>query len=187
VNQLCNVHRPIGEQQHGSWLQFVSCAGVQQCQVQHNSMTMRAKRDHAQCLNQHLDSIPLHSGSCAEPLTCSPGRGGQLHGEHRTNIAWVATVPQISAATTGVAPCIISRVKCLLIPHCCLCYLAGLSCPVLSCPVLSCPVLSCPVLSCRIYTDGLSKDSKQSLISWLVAVITLTLYTGAPIARHALD
>lgn len=37
-------------------------------------------------------------------------------------------------------------------------------------------------LSCvhvrRIYTDGLAKDSKQSLISWLVAITTLTLYTG---------
>lgn len=32
--------------------------------------------------------------------------------------------------------------------------------------------------SCRIYTDGLSKDSKQSFISWLVAITTLTLYTG---------
>lgn len=33
--------------------------------------------------------------------------------------------------------------------------------------------------SCRIYTDGLSKDSKQSFICWLVAITTLTLYTGA--------
>lgn len=33
--------------------------------------------------------------------------------------------------------------------------------------------------SCRIYTDGLTKDSKQSFISWLVAITTLTLYTGA--------
>lgn len=30
----------------------------------------------------------------------------------------------------------------------------------------------------RIYSDGLSKDSKQSFISWLVAITTLTLYTG---------
>jgi hypothetical protein len=30
----------------------------------------------------------------------------------------------------------------------------------------------------RVYSDGLSKDHKQSFISWLVAVITLTIYTG---------
>ncbi|WIA23473.1 hypothetical protein OEZ85_000218 [Tetradesmus obliquus] len=30
----------------------------------------------------------------------------------------------------------------------------------------------------RVYSDGLSKDHKQSLISWLVAVTTLTIYTG---------
>jgi hypothetical protein len=33
-------------------------------------------------------------------------------------------------------------------------------------------------LSCRIYSDGLSKDHKQSFISWAVAVTTLTIYTG---------
>lgn len=33
-------------------------------------------------------------------------------------------------------------------------------------------------IPCRIYSDGLTKDSKQSLISWLVAVTTLTIYTG---------
>eukprot|EP00878_Enallax_costatus_P001857 GHUV01002015.1.p1 GENE.GHUV01002015.1~~GHUV01002015.1.p1 ORF type:complete len:329 (+),score=100.81 GHUV01002015.1:293-1279(+) len=30
----------------------------------------------------------------------------------------------------------------------------------------------------RIYTDGFAKDHKQSFVSWLVAVTTLTLYTG---------
>lgn len=39
-------------------------------------------------------------------------------------------------------------------------------------------VLLIPYLPCRIYSDGLSKDSKQSFISWLVAITTLTLYTG---------
>jgi hypothetical protein len=34
----------------------------------------------------------------------------------------------------------------------------------------------------RIYTDGLAKDSKQSFISWLVAITTLTIYTGVPIS-----
>jgi hypothetical protein len=33
-------------------------------------------------------------------------------------------------------------------------------------------------MSCRIYSDGLTKDNKQSFISWLVAVTTLTIYTG---------
>jgi hypothetical protein len=32
--------------------------------------------------------------------------------------------------------------------------------------------------TCRVYSDNLSKDSKQSFISWLVAITTLTLYTG---------
>lgn len=37
-----------------------------------------------------------------------------------------------------------------------------------------------PHLSDRsIYSDGRSKDSKQSLISWIVAVVTMTAYTGA--------
>lgn len=30
----------------------------------------------------------------------------------------------------------------------------------------------------RIYSDGLSKDHKQGIISRIVAVVTLTLYTG---------
>jgi 2-acylglycerol O-acyltransferase 2 len=34
------------------------------------------------------------------------------------------------------------------------------------------------VTGVRIYSDGLSKDHKQSIISRLVAIVTLTLYTG---------
>jgi hypothetical protein len=34
------------------------------------------------------------------------------------------------------------------------------------------------VTGVRIYSDGLSKDHKQGFFSWLVAVVTLTLYTG---------
>jgi hypothetical protein len=33
-------------------------------------------------------------------------------------------------------------------------------------------------LTCRIYSDGMTAQYKQSLISWVVAVITLTSYTG---------
>jgi hypothetical protein len=39
-------------------------------------------------------------------------------------------------------------------------------------------VLQTTKLSRRVYSDGLSKDHKQSFISWLVAVTTLTIYTG---------
>jgi hypothetical protein len=51
----------------------------------------------------------------------------------------------------------------------------------LSCKAASthaCVAISCYVVSCRIYSDELTKDNKQSLISWLVAVTTLTIYTG---------
>jgi hypothetical protein len=35
-----------------------------------------------------------------------------------------------------------------------------------------------PLQPRRLYTDGRTKDSKQSFVSWLVAITTLTLYTG---------
>lgn len=35
-----------------------------------------------------------------------------------------------------------------------------------------------PKHSFRTYSDGLSKESEQSFTSWLVAVSTMTLYTG---------
>jgi hypothetical protein len=39
-------------------------------------------------------------------------------------------------------------------------------------------VLPYPAFLRRIYSDDLTKDNKQSFISWLVAVTTLTIYTG---------
>lgn len=33
-------------------------------------------------------------------------------------------------------------------------------------------------LRARIYSDGRTKDCKQSWFSWVIAIITMTIYTG---------
>lgn len=41
-----------------------------------------------------------------------------------------------------------------------------------------CDALAPPIMPARIYADGRNKDSKQGWASWVIAVATMTLYTG---------
>lgn len=82
-------------------------------------------------------------------------------------------------APASSAYCLVSTLLRTCLPYCLSHAHAYLICPA-SIFVPSCKhihvLVSC--VSCRVYSDGFSKDHKQSFISWAVAVTTLTIYTG---------